>query len=244
MNLIRLSRFFLVTVLLSTAPLAATALETNSLPAARVEKARAEKKIDDRLHALAGVGKSLALQEISAAFTVAEGLKQLRERIALTESALERWGELAPAEAFTHVAAMPEGYTKVEAIRRVSASYAGTNGPAAAAALMKMKPGRGRNEAVPIIAETWARNDVDAALKWARQLPEGILKETALRNIYFVWVHSDPVAASATVQNLPAVGTEKCLDHQCRWQLGPHRPGVRHQIGEGDFLCKRTKSWR
>jgi hypothetical protein len=204
MNLIRLSRFFVVTVLLSTVPFAAAALETNSSPAARVEKARAEKKIDDRLHALAGVGQSLALQQVSAALEVAEGLEQLRERIALTESALKRWGELAPAEAFEHVGAMPEGYSKVAVIRSVAASYAGTNSPASAAALTKMKPGRGRNEAGAIIAEIWARNDVNAALKWANDLPEGILKETALRNIYFVWVHSDPVAASAIVQKLPA----------------------------------------
>ncbi len=169
---------------------------------ARIEKARAERNIDSRLNALAGIAKELSLAEIPDALKAAESLKSLREQIALRDSTLRRWGELAPAEAFAYVAAMPEGFSKVETIRSVAAAYARTNVQAAASAALKMKAGRARNEAVSIIAETWARNDVRVALKWADELPKDGLKETALRSIYFVWAHSDPVAASTIVQNL------------------------------------------
>ncbi len=84
----------------------AAGANTNSPPqslAARVEKARAEKKIDDRLSALAELGKTLSLSEIPEAIKTADSLKQLRERVVLTESVFKRWGELAPAEAFAHI---------------------------------------------------------------------------------------------------------------------------------------------
>jgi hypothetical protein len=170
----------------------------------RVEKARAEKKIDARLNALGNLGKNLSLAEIPAALKAVDDLDSLRERVALEDTVLKRWGELAPAESFAYIAALPEGLTKSEAIRSVAVEYAKTNAPAAAAAALKMKSGRARNEAVPLIAETWARTDVNAALKWVNALPDGSLKSSALRSIYFIWAHSDPVAASVVVENLPA----------------------------------------
>jgi hypothetical protein len=205
---------FLVVSLFATAALTAVAAQTNIPPStldARIEKARAEKQIDRRLQALAGVSNELLLAEISGALKAAEDLKSWRERFALRDSALRRWGQLAPAAAFAHVSQMPEGLPKVEAIRSVAVEYGRTNSSAAAAAALKMIPGRARAEAISLISEAWARNNAQEALKWANELPDGPLKQTALRSIYFVWVHSDPVAASATVQNLPPSDTKNAL---------------------------------
>jgi hypothetical protein len=205
---------FLVVALFATAALTAVAANTNVPPNtldARIEKARAEKQIDRRLQALADVANELQLAEIPAALEAAENLKSWREGFAFRDSALKRWGKLAPAAAFAHVAQMPEGLPKVEAIRSIAVEYGRINSTAAAAAALKMNPGRARTEAASLVAEAWARNNANEALTWANELPEGPLKQTALRSIYFVWVHSDPVAASATVQNLPPGDAKNAL---------------------------------
>jgi hypothetical protein len=177
----------------------------------QIEKARSEKQIDRRLHALASVGNELTLAEIPNALKAADNLKSFREQLALRDSTLKRWGELAPAAAFAHVSQMAEGVPKVELGRSIAVAYARTNGPAAAAAALNVAPGRARTEAVSLISETWARNNAREALTWAKELPESALKQIALRSIYFVWVHSDPVAASETVQNLPSDDTKNAL---------------------------------
>src|SRR5665213_3538260 len=166
--------------------------------AVRLNKACSEKKIDDRLNALANVAKTLSLPEITEAIKAAEGLKQLRERVVLTESVLKRWGELAPSEAFAHISELPEGMEKVESIRGVVPLYAKNDLRAAVAAATKMNPGRSRNEAVQMLAEIWTKDDAKTAINWVNSLPAGFPKEEALRDIYFVWVHLDPAGISST----------------------------------------------
>jgi len=119
--------------------------DTNGVPqsfTARLKNACAEKKIDDRLNALADLAKGLSLKEILEALKAADELKQLRERIVLSESTLKRWGELAPADAFARLMEMPEGMAKVESLRSVAPEFARKDVRAAAAAAAKMKPGR------------------------------------------------------------------------------------------------------
>jgi hypothetical protein len=172
--------------------------------AARVAHAREEKKNDARLSALGEIARSLSLAEIPEALRLANGLSSLRERMALGDMALRRWGELAPAAAFAHVAAMPESYSKIETIRSVAVAFAKADGPSAAATALHMNPGRARLEAIQLVGETWASVDLPAALQWARTLPEGAGKEEVWRRIHFVWVHADPVAAAPSVQEFPA----------------------------------------
>jgi len=162
--------------------LAAFGAVTNSLDA-RLKNACAEKKIDDRLNALANLAKTLSLSEIPETLAAAENLKQLRERIVLSESTFKRWGELAPADAFARLTEMPEGMSKVESLRSVVTEYARKDVRTAAAAAAKMKPGRSRDETVPMIAEAWAKTDARAAIKWVDGLPEGFPKEAALHDI-------------------------------------------------------------
>jgi hypothetical protein len=192
----------------------AAGTDTNSPPlslAARVEKACAEKKIDGRLAALDELGKTLSVSEIPAAVKTAGRLKELRERVVLTESVLKRWGELAPAAAFAHISEMPEGMMKVESFRGVVPFYAKQDIHAVAAAALKMKPGRARTETVQMLVEEWTRQDVKAVLKWVNELPEGFPKDGARHNIYFIWVHLDPAGISSLVQNLPPSDTRNAL---------------------------------
>ena len=161
--------------------------------------------------ALDELGKTLSLSEIPEAIKTADGLKQLRERVVLTESVLKRWGELAPAEAFAHISEMPEGMMKVESLRSVVPFYAKKDIRAVADAALKMKPGRARTETVQMLVEEWTRQDVKAALKWVNELPEGFPKDGALHNIYFIWVHLDPAGIASTVQNLPPSDTRNAL---------------------------------
>src|ERR1035437_1362785 len=82
---------------------AAAGTDANSPPpgfAARLNTACAEKKIDDKLSALVELGKTLALSEIPEAIRTAESLKQLRERVVLTESEHKLWDHLALIASF------------------------------------------------------------------------------------------------------------------------------------------------
>jgi len=201
-----LSAVFMATV--------AAGADTNTPPpgfSARLDAACAEKKVDVRLNALAGLATNLSLSEIPEAIKAAEGMKQLRERVVLTECVFKRWGELAPAEAFARIAKMPEGMPKVETLHSVVPWYAKQDIHAAADAAVKMKPGRARNETVQMLAETWARTDAKAAIKWVNSLPVGFPTEAALRDIYFIWVHLDPAGISSIVQNLPPGYTKNAL---------------------------------
>ena len=205
-------RLFCLTLVLSLCPaspaLAADIASPSRDVQAKLEKALEEKKIDDRLGALVEAGKSLSISDISQALISANDLKELRNRVVLTETILTRWGELDPGDAFEHISNLPEGATKVQALRGVIPSYAGKDIRALAAAALRMKPGRARTETVQLVAEEWTRRDVKAALEWVNALPEGFPKEGALRNAYFVWVHLDPAGIASIVQNLPA-GTVK-----------------------------------
>ena len=196
-----------------------------------MEKACAEKKIDDKLSALVELGKTLSLSEIPEAIKTADSLKELRDRVVLTESVLKRWGELAPAAAFAHISEMPEGMMKEESLRGVVPFYAKQDIHAVADAALKMKPGRARTETVQMLAEEWTRQDVKAVLKWVNDLPEGFPKDGALHNIYFIWVHLDPAAFCFDCAESSSRRHQKCLDNQCCRGLGGEGRSQRDQMG-------------
>jgi hypothetical protein len=171
----------------------------------RVTEALATKKIDQRLAALAEAGKSLDLPEIPEAIKAAKGLSLLRERITLMDSVLARWGDLAPADAFAYAVDLPESVSKVQTLHHITVAFARCDHAGAARAVAAMRAGRSRNDAVEIVAETWAETDAEAALQWVRSLPDtGFPVERALRKIYFVWVHAAPAAAAAVVRESPS----------------------------------------
>ena len=47
----------------------------------------------------------------------ADGLKELREQMVLKQFSWQRWGELAPEDAFNHMAPLPESQWKLNTLR-------------------------------------------------------------------------------------------------------------------------------
>jgi len=213
MRIVRAPNFFLLAFVMMrglTAFGSGTDAATNRL-VARVKGALAERGTDRRLEALSRLATGLGLDEIPEALKTADGINSFRERLVFKISTLKRWGELAPADAFAYVAQQPECLPKVEVIRTIAPIYGCTNSAAAAAAALKMPPGRARTEAISLIAEAWARKDAKQALQWANELQEEPLRKVALRSIYFVWVHTDPAGASGVVRDLPASDIKNAL---------------------------------
>ncbi len=176
--------------------------DTNKIRDA-LQSALGEKLSNQRLESLSAFATGLTLREIPEALKIVEEIKSIRDRFAFKFFVLKRWGELEPSQAFAYVAGEPESLTKVEAIRTIAVSFARSNPPAAAAAALKMPPGRARVEAVSLIAEEWARHSTKDALAWAYSFTNEVLRRTALKSIYFVLVRSDPVQVSRVVTALP-----------------------------------------
>ena len=177
---LRLSRALICVALgfnLWTTAIAST-VDTNSPSSnftARLQQAVARPKIDDRLAALDELGRKLALTEIPTALKAADELKQLRERVVLTQAALKRWGELGPSEAFARVSELPEGVTKGDSLRSIFPLYATKDIPAAAKAVTHMKPGRARNEAAQMLVESFRVAGSKFAIDVGRQQRPRIL---------------------------------------------------------------------
>ena len=56
----------------------------------------------------------------------------------------------------------------------------------------------------PSFTVTWARREPQAAIDWARSLPEGGFREQALQTGVSIWAHAVPLEAAAYVAALPA----------------------------------------
>ena len=55
----------------------------------------------------------------------------------------------------------------------------------------------------PTFTETWARNDPELAINWARELPPGAAGDEAAQRGLIVWAHSKPLEAAVYVADLP-----------------------------------------
>lgn len=171
---------------------------------AALQQALRLEDVDTRLWRLSDLGAGLTVSEIPKALTAATGLDELRERMALTQAALVRWGELAPEDAFAYVADLPETQLKGIVLRHVAIKLALEDPRRTAAAAADMNPGASRSDVIPTIARIWAERDAPAAMEWADMLPNSLTREAALEGIRYVWSQSDPAAASADVVQLPS----------------------------------------
>jgi hypothetical protein len=139
----------------------------------RLEEAVAVKRPADRLKQISALCKDLSTADVARAVDLAKGLKEFRERGVLHEAALRRWCELDPQRAFEHLAAMPESRNKADTISYAAAKLVELD-PAGVAVKVGKLPGRAsRIAAIEAVAETWARKDPQAALKWSKALPDG-----------------------------------------------------------------------
>jgi hypothetical protein len=80
---------------------------------------------------------------------------------------------------------------------------------AAAEALETMPEGERRNEAVHIVAQTWAEIDSEAALIWARDLPGSLERGLAMQVVFSVLAKSDPISAVRLANETP--NTPECV---------------------------------
>ena len=199
----RLSRALLLLTLLQATLWAEPVALTEPIRA-KIEQALKTRKADDRLRELTLVGPELTLAEIPAALAYGESLKELRDRVLFTQAVFKRWSALAPEEAFNHSARLPEGVIKRDALRTAAVRFAEKDPVAAAAAVLAMKAGASQIDITPVIAELWAKKDIQQALAWAERLPTPSLREPALHAIRFIWVHAEPVSAIPHVMALPA----------------------------------------
>jgi serine/threonine protein kinase len=81
--------------------------------------------------------------------------------------------------------------------------------PAAAVQLLSALPTGFNRDDGPIywqLAERWARQDLNAAVAWAKNLPSGAGRENALMGVLNQWMQQDPAAATDFAMNMP-VGT-------------------------------------
>jgi hypothetical protein len=177
---------------------------------ASVDEALAKKNVTDQLQSLAMLTETLPLAAIPEALKIASNLKPMRESVVLEYSTLKRWSELAPAEAFTAIAKLPESREKAQTIQLAADRFAQQNVQAAAAAALELPPGKSRLAATSAVAAAWAKSDGRKAMAWANALPEGE-KEPALYALRFAWVHADPVGAAADVVMLPPGTTKNSL---------------------------------
>ena len=202
---------------------------TDSVPPAsvkgRVAQALTEKKAEERLKALAGIGASLTLPEMEDALVLANSFKELRAQAVFHDAAVKRWCLLAPAKAWAYVARLPEGRGKLELVRIASSAYAKVDPTSASKAAASSTGARSRIEAIAQVAEVWAKTDVPAALQWVRSLPSGPAREAALYNIRFIWVHIDPAAASEEIKQLPTDDTRKMLTMNIAGEWAARDPG-------------------
>lgn len=224
--------------------------DEGGLPA-RIARASAEKKIDLRLKAMAEVGAHVSVSEVKDALSLAETLKELRERAVLREAVIKRWGELAPADAWSYIMKLPESRGKLELVRTVTTTYA-TQAPAqAAAAVAETGSGRSKVEATAIVAEVWAKTNVPASLKWIQSLPAGPAREAALYNLRFIWVHSDPVAAAEDIVKMEPGDIRRMLIMNIAGEWAGRDPakaiawarGLAEEADQTEALFNIAESW-
>jgi hypothetical protein len=216
-----------------------------------LKTALSESQVDSRLHHLEDLATNLSLSEIPDALKAADGLKELRERMVLKQSSWQRWGELAPEDAFNHLAPLPESQWKLNTLREIAARFAGQNPERAAAAAARMSPGISRNDTITLVARLWAQTNVNNALAWAGKLPDGYAKASALDGIRYVWVHSDPVAASKDVEKLPPGTTRNNLiiNIAFEWAARDHSAAIQWVNGlpdgrdKNEALAGIAESW-
>lgn len=175
---------------------------------ARLGEALQITDVGKRLQRFWEVGNTLANAEISGALKLASDLPELRERMIFTEAVLTRWGELAPPEAFSHVAQLPESQLKLNVLRRVAMQYVRQDPSRAAEAVATMKPGVSRTDVLPVVGRLWAESDAPAAIAWAENLAKDFARRNALEAIRYAWVQHDPAGAADHVAQLPP-GTTK-----------------------------------
>jgi hypothetical protein len=110
--------------------------------------------------------------------------KERDEAVAVIGS---RWAQRAPEAAAAWAKQIPDVALREKSISMIAFSWGYTNPSAAAAlALGELPPGENQDRALIGIFEAYAKQDPQAARKWAEQFPEGALKKSALEHLALI----------------------------------------------------------
>ncbi len=148
----------------------------------------------------------------SAAFSIAEiqsGLLHLKDIPEVEERKLEfaelicAWLELDGRNAFLYILGLEEGPMKQKGMTLAVEMLARSDTQLLAQKALTLPNSRSRTELIRGLANIWASIDVESALSWTAQLPEGVDKNDALFTVRSLWASLDPEAVSAQISQMP-----------------------------------------
>jgi hypothetical protein len=144
-----------------------------------------------------------SVSEILAALGRLKELSDVHERTSQFGVLVRRWLEKDGRGAFAYINALEEGQMKMQGMKLVVEILARSDLQFLAQKALSMHGTRSSGELIRGLANIWSQTDVQSALIWAGQLPEGVDKNDALLNIRSQWATQDPEAASAQISQLP-----------------------------------------
>ncbi len=115
----------------------------------------------------------------------------------------ERWGDMAPTEAWKWALALPDGGVKSRILNSLAGEAAEVSPVEVANEVAKMEPGLDQGSAAISTATSWAKTDPRAASEWVAQFPDSEFRNSAMNGIARNWASKDPAAARTWVQSLP-----------------------------------------
>jgi hypothetical protein len=126
----------------------------------------------------------------------------------LARSTLKQIAKLDPASLPAIVSRLPATRERWDtSIQESFSIVAGSNLSGARAGAEKLTGGN-RDQALAGVAQAWAKNDLESALAWIKQLPEGTDRNELFRACLMGRAASDPGVALDRVGSVPAGGRE------------------------------------
>ena len=80
------------------------------------------------------------------------------------------------------------------------------------------------------IASSWGQQNLEAALAWAKQLPEGAARNSAVSGLGAAWAASDPQAALKFAEALPSGNARRNMYNQIANEMGQNDPAEAIQM--------------
>jgi hypothetical protein len=136
---------------------------------------------EERNEALAAVCYGMAQTDPAVAIETAKTLKLDQQPGGVMENLVQQWATTDFSSALDWVNNQPAGDQRNDLTRRIAFVLSETQ-PASAAILVidQIPPGVAQNKAILTVLDLWANKDVDSAIAWASEFPEGPLRDEAL----------------------------------------------------------------
>ncbi|MDB6019744.1 MAG: hypothetical protein JWR19_4233 [Pedosphaera sp.] len=164
------------------------------------------------------------LAKIKMALKHLNDIADLNERTAARNTLLRRWANLDGQGALQSVSEMDEGEAKVQAMSAVAGVLVNSEPHLLAQQASALSGSRSSRELIQNLANSWAQSDIQSALTWANQLPDGIGKKDALAIIRFQLAKQNPEQTSAEISQLPAGDARNSLISNLAAQWGLSNP--------------------